>query len=130
MAVNTVIDEDRRISFVNFGEIEKSHLKRFHSCVLMQRSAVKTKFKTVVTSSAGYPLDKTYYQTIKGMVSPLDILEPGGDLIIVSACSDGIGSPEYTEAQMCLTDRGRKDFSGESSRKNMLKSMNGRRRCR
>ena len=27
LAVNTVIDEDRRISFVNFGEIERSHLE-------------------------------------------------------------------------------------------------------
>jgi hypothetical protein len=26
------------------------------------------RFSTVITSSAGYPLDKTYYQTVKGMV--------------------------------------------------------------
>ena len=52
-------------------------------------------FSTVVTSSAGYPLDKTYYQTIKGMVTPLDILEPGGTLIIASECSEGFGSAEF-----------------------------------
>ncbi len=40
------------------------------------------------------------------MVGALDILEPGGDLIIVSACSEGIGSPDYAEAQMCLTNEG------------------------
>ena len=34
-------------------------------------------------------MDKTYYQTIKGMVTPLDILEPGGTLIIASDCSEG-----------------------------------------
>src|SRR5271169_6390935 len=71
---------------------------------------INRRFKTVVTSSAGYPLDKTYYQTVKGMVGALDILEPGGDLIIVSACSDGIGSLEYAEAQMCLTDEGPEKF--------------------
>ena len=48
------------------------------------------KFKTVVTSSAGYPLDKTYYQTVKGMVTPLDILEPGGTLIIASRMFRGL----------------------------------------
>jgi nickel-dependent lactate racemase len=69
-----------------------------------------TKFKTIVTSSAGYPLDKTYYQTVKGMVGAIDILEPGGDLIIVSACSEGIGSPEYAEAQVCLTNVGPENF--------------------
>src|SRR5450432_1234772 len=33
------------------------------------------------------------------MVTPLDILEPGGRLIVASACSDGFGSPEFRAAQ-------------------------------
>ena len=68
------------------------------------------RFKTVVTSSAGYPLDKTYYQTIKGMVTPLDILEPGGDLIIASECSEGFGSDEFRAAQRRLIDLGPENF--------------------
>ena len=56
---------------------------------------VGRKFKTILTSAAGYPLDKTYYQTIKGMVTPMDILEPGGTLVIASACSEGFGSDEF-----------------------------------
>ena len=31
------------------------------------------------------------------MVAPLDILEPGGNLVIVSECSEGMGSEEYVE---------------------------------
>ena len=47
----------------------------------------------MLTSSAGYPLDKTYYQTIlKAMVTPIDILEPGGTIIVASACSKDFGS--------------------------------------
>ncbi len=57
------------------------------------------RFRTVVTSSAGYPLDKTYYQTVKGMVTPLDILEPGGTLIVASDCSEGFGSQDFRDAQ-------------------------------
>ena len=106
LAVNTVIDEDRRISFVNFGEIEESHLEAVSFVRPYAEISLKTRFKTVLTSSGGYPLDKTYYQTVKGMVSALDILEPGGDIIIVSECSEGIGSPDYAEAQMCLNDGG------------------------
>jgi nickel-dependent lactate racemase len=64
----------------------------------------------VVTSSAGYPLDKTYYQTIKGMVTPLDILEPGGTLIMVSECSEGFGSHEFREAQGRLIELGAERF--------------------
>ena len=110
LAVNTVIDEERRISFVNFGEIEASHLEAVSFMRPYAEVRLDTKFKTVVTSSAGYPLDKTYYQTVKGMVGAIDILEPGGDLIIVSACSEGIGSPEYAEAQKCLTSQGPENF--------------------
>ncbi len=106
LAVNTVINEDRQISFINFGEIVASHLEAVSFVRPYAEIRLKTRFKTVVTSSAGYPLDKTYYQTVKGMVGALEILEPGGDLIIVSACSEGMGSPDYAEAQLCLTDKG------------------------
>ena len=60
----------------------------------------------MLTSAAGYPLDKTYYQTVKGMVTPLDILEPGGTLIVASACSEGLGSPEFRAAQARLVELG------------------------
>jgi nickel-dependent lactate racemase len=55
-----------------------------------------------VTTSAGYPLDKTYYQTVKGMVGVMDILAPGGTIIIASECSEGMGSREFVEAQRLL----------------------------
>ena len=109
-AVNTVIDEQRRLCFVNFGEIVESHLDavRFvhDSCAV----PVGRKFRTVVTSAAGYPLDKTYYQTVKGMVTPIDILAPGANLIIASDCSEGIGSPQYRDAQRRLVASGPDGF--------------------
>ena len=110
LAVNPVIDEERRLSFINFGEIEKSHLEAVSFVRPYAEVSLNRKFKTVVTSSAGYPLDKTYYQTVKGMVGALGILEPQGNLIIVSSCSEGLGSPEYAEAQGCLVDQGPQKF--------------------
>ncbi len=112
-AINTVIDEDKKMSFVNFGEIEQSHLEAVSFVRPYAIIPVHRRFKTVLTSSAGYPLDKTYYQTVKGMVGPVDILEPGGDIIIVSACSEGVGSPEYAEAQLCLVNQGPDKFLDE-----------------
>jgi lactate racemase len=101
-AVNTVIDDDRDLVHVNFGEVIASHLEtvRFVSDTI--RVAVGRRFKTILTSAAGHPLDKTYYQTVKGMVTPLDILEPGGTLIVASACSEGFGSLEFRDAQKRL----------------------------
>ena len=109
-ALNTVIDEDRDLVAVTFGEVIESHLAAVDFIAKATRVPVGRKFKTVVTSSAGYPLDKTYYQTIKGMVTPLDILEPGGTLIIASECSEGFGSHEFKEAQAKLADLGPERF--------------------
>ena len=109
-AVNVVIDEARQISFVNFGDIEKSHAEAVSFVRPFAEVSVAQKFKTVVTSGAGYPLDKNYYQTVKGMVAALDILEPGGNLFIVSECTEGIGSPEYAECQRRLIDMGAEAF--------------------
>jgi hypothetical protein len=43
---------------------------------------------------------------VKGMVTPIDILAPGGTLIIASECSEGLGSPEFHESQARLVDLG------------------------
>ena len=113
LAVNSVLDEHRQLSYVNYGEIVESHLQ---AVAFAQRYAVvevPRRFSTVVTSAAGYPLDKTYYQTVKGMVGPLDILEPGGNLVVVSECSEGLGSVEFGEAQKRLVEKGADGFFEE-----------------
>jgi nickel-dependent lactate racemase len=49
----------------------------------------------VVTSSAGYPLDTTFYQAVKGLTGALPIVKPGGRIIIAAGLADGVGSPEF-----------------------------------
>jgi hypothetical protein len=51
------------------------------------------------------------------MVTPIDILAPGGDLIVASACSEGMGSPEFVAAQRRLVERGPERFLEEISAK-------------
>jgi nickel-dependent lactate racemase len=113
LAANVVIDEKRQVSFVNYGEVVASHLQAVEFIRGFAQVPVARRFQTVVTSAAGYPLDKTYYQTVKGMVAPLDILEQGGNLIIVSECSEGMGSTEYIEAQRRLLKLGTEGFFRE-----------------
>lgn len=110
VSLNVVIDEKRRIGFVNFGEIDASHLAAVAFMRRHAEVAVPRRFKTILTTSAGYPLDKTYYQTVKGMVGVIDILEPGGTIIIASACSEGFGSREFLAAQQLLCRVGPEEF--------------------
>ena len=118
-ALNTILDEDRNLVHVTFGDIIASHLAAVDFVSSATRIELPRKYKTVVTTSAGYPLDKTYYQTVKGMVTPLDILEPGGTLIIVSECSEGFGSHEFREAQERLVELGPDRFLATISAKTL-----------
>jgi lactate racemase len=117
LALNTVIDEHRQLSFVNFGEVVQSHLLAVEYIRRFAVVPIERRFSTVVTSAAGYPLDKTYYQTVKGMVAPIDILAPGGDLLIVSECAEGMGSKEYVAAQRRLLGLGPDGFEADISAK-------------
>ena len=110
LGLNTVLDEQRNLVFASFGEIVESHLAAVAFARRSCEATVGRRFKTVLTSSAGYPLDKTYYQTVKCMVTPLDILEEDGTLIVVSECSEGIGSPEFRAAQERLVTTGADAF--------------------
>ena len=106
LALNTVIDDRRRLAFVSFGDCRESHLDAVAFVRRYAEVALPRRFATVVTSAAGYPLDKTYYQTVKGMVGALGALEDGGHLIVASECSEGLGSAEYRDAQRRLVDAG------------------------
>jgi len=109
-ALNVAIDDQRRLGTVTFGSIEESHLE---AVLFMKKYAevdIDRTYSTIVTSAGGYPLDKTYYQTVKGMVGPMDILSPGGTIIIASECSEGMGSPEFVAAQQMLCRHGQQEF--------------------
>ena len=67
LGLNVVIDDQRRLGFASYGSIISSHAKAVDFVRSFAEVGVAgPKFGTVVTSSAGYPLDKTYYQTVKG----------------------------------------------------------------
>ena len=116
-AVNVVIDDKRRLALVNFGEIVESHLAAVDFVRQYAEVPIAHRFQTIVTSASGYPLDKTYYQTAKGIVGPLDILAPGGNLIVVSEGSEGLGSAEYVEAQRRFVEQGPERFLSEIQQK-------------
>ena len=113
-AVNVCLDAERNLSFVNFGEVIKSHAEAVAFMRQFSEIPREKRYRCVITSSAGYPLDKTYYQTIKGVVSALGVLEKGGSLLIASECSEGLGSPEFCHAQATLVEKGINGFLNEA----------------
>ena len=92
---NVVIDDHRRIFSVVAGDLEAAFLEGVRSARHLVTDTVPEPVDIVVTSSAGYPLDATYYQTVKGMVNALGILKPQGTLILAAGMCEGIGSPDF-----------------------------------
>ncbi|MEX1042648.1 MAG: nickel-dependent lactate racemase [Pirellulaceae bacterium] len=93
--VNVVIDAQRNpLKFVAGDMIEA-----FEQGVEFVRkvvvSTVDEPVDIVVTSSAGYPLDTTFYQAVKAMVTASAVVKQGGTIIVAASLSEGIGSAEF-----------------------------------
>ena len=95
--VNVVIDAERRLLKVVAGDMEQA----FHEGVDFVRDVVTDTVEEpvdiVVTSSAGYPLDTTFYQAVKGMTGALPVVKEGGTIILAASLSEGIGSPQFQQ---------------------------------
>ncbi|QDT64015.1 nickel-dependent lactate racemase [Calycomorphotria hydatis] len=93
--VNVTLDEQRRVTSVVAGDM----LDAFHAGVRNVEEVVKAEVDgevdIVVTTSAGYPLDTNFYQSVKGLTGVLSILKKGGTIIIAARLSEGIGSEEF-----------------------------------
>lgn len=92
---NAMIDGERRpVRFVA-GDMEAAFqegvrfLRSFVCCSLPQPVDI------VVTTAAGYPLDATFYQAVKGMVAAMPIVKPGGTIILAARLEEGIGSEPF-----------------------------------
>jgi nickel-dependent lactate racemase len=95
--VNVVIDSERRpLKFVA-GDMEAA----FHQGVDFVRGvvvdSVAEPVDIVVTSCAGYPLDTTFYQAVKGLTGALPVVKQGGTIIMAASLSEGIGSPPFQQ---------------------------------
>jgi nickel-dependent lactate racemase len=49
-----------------------------------------------ITTAAGYPLDLTFYQAIKGVTAAAHIVKPGGRILLMAACEEGAGAAEFS----------------------------------
>ena len=93
--LNTVIDSERRLLKVVAGDMEEALQEGVAFVRRIVTDTVPEPVDIVVTSSAGYPLDTTFYQTVKGMVAGLSIVKSGGTIILAASMTDGIGSADF-----------------------------------
>jgi nickel-dependent lactate racemase len=93
--VNVCIDGQRRITRVVAGDMIEAWQKGVRFAEDMVKVAVAEPVDVVVTSSAGYPLDTTWYQAVKGLTGALPIVKEGGTIVLAASLSEGVGSREF-----------------------------------
>ena len=103
-ALDVTLTQDRRISGVFAGDPVKAHAAgvKFVEDSCLER--LDEPVDAVITSSAGYPLDLTFYQSIKGITAAQHMVKPGGRILIVAECAEGVGSPEFARRLSGLRD--------------------------
>jgi nickel-dependent lactate racemase len=93
--LDVALARDRSIAGVFAGDPVQAHRAgvEFVSRVLLE--TLEEPVDAVITTSAGYPLDLTYYQAIKGVTAASHIVKPGGSILLVGECAEGAGAPEF-----------------------------------
>ncbi|NLX04455.1 MAG: nickel-dependent lactate racemase [Phycisphaerae bacterium] len=89
---NVTVDADSQITGIFTGDLEAAHAEGVRFVEKHMAVTVPERFDTVFVSGGGYPLDTTFYQTVKGMVAGGDFVRQGGTVITVSGCRQGFGS--------------------------------------
>jgi nickel-dependent lactate racemase len=99
--VNVCLDGQRRVTWVGAGDMIQAWEDGVRFVERVVKVPVSEPLDIVVTSCAGYPLDTTWYQAIKGLTGALPIVKQGGTIIMAASLSEGLGSPEF---QQLMTD--------------------------
>lgn len=108
--IDVALTRSRQIARVFAGDPTAAHAAGVEFVRMATLALLEAPVDAVVTTSAGYPLDLTYYQSVKGVTAASHIVKPGGCILLAAACQEGLGSPEFTnfvrrfpDAQACLT---------------------------
>ena len=95
--VNVCLDGQRRITWAGAGDMIKAWEEGVRFLEGIVKVPVPGPVDVVVTSCAGYPLDTTWYQAVKGLTGALPIVKQGGTIILAASLSEGLGSPEFQQ---------------------------------
>lgn len=93
--VNVCIDGKRRVTWLGAGDMIRAWERGVAFCREVVKAAVPRPADVVVTSCAGYPLDTTWYQAVKGLTGALPIVKKGGTIVLAASLTEGLGSPEF-----------------------------------
>jgi nickel-dependent lactate racemase len=106
-SLDVAINNRRQLTAVFAGPLPEGHGA---ACAFVEETAVQRvdgPFEVVLTTNAGYPLDRNLYQAVKGMAAAERVVARGGTIVVAAACADGLpaGGP-FARLLAAAGDRG------------------------
>jgi len=95
--VNVTLDERKRVTGVFAGELVAAHDAAIAQAGRQALRPIPHPFDVVVVTNMGYPADLNLYQAVKAMSVAAQACAPGGSIVLVAECREGLGGPEYVE---------------------------------
>jgi nickel-dependent lactate racemase len=97
LIVNVTLDVDKRITGVYAGEMVAAHDVAIAQAARQAVRPIPHLYDVVVVTNMGYPADLVLYQSVKGMSVAAQACAPGGTIMLVAECREGVGGDEYVE---------------------------------
>jgi nickel-dependent lactate racemase len=95
--INVTLNPQHQITGIFAGHYLQAHRA---GCDVLASTASDVEvggFDVVVTTNAGYPLDQNLYQSVKGMTAAARLVRPGGAIVLVAECRDGLPTSSHYE---------------------------------
>ncbi|MHA1731616.1 MAG: nickel-dependent lactate racemase [Promethearchaeota archaeon] len=95
--VNVVMSLDRKLVAVRCGTLGKAFLEAAKIVDDSFGVELDEKFDLAIVSSGGFPKDINLYQALKAVEQTRAAINPGGSLIFLAECRDGIGHAVFED---------------------------------
>jgi len=102
--LDVTLTQDRQINGVFAGNPVQAHAAAVEFLETTSLETLPEPVDAVITSAAGYPLDLTFYQSIKGITAARHLVRPGGRILVLGECAEGIGSAEFAHMLESYSD--------------------------
>lgn len=94
---SVLLNESNQIIKCFAGGLEESWLAGCQYCHDLYSQELPAAEEVVIAGTGGYPRDINLYQAVKALINGAKLVRPGGTLVLVGQCEEGMGEPLFKD---------------------------------
>jgi nickel-dependent lactate racemase len=95
--LNVILDSDHQVVLAAAGHPVEAHRWACRAVDYLSKVEVDEPADVVLTSAGGFPKDINMYQAQKALESAAGVVRPGGVIVWVAECAEGLGNETFEE---------------------------------